>query len=191
MLFVFGYLVVTDWNNTLAPAYRQPITRYVPAFFLAFPPFRVTNRPADQCPVFDHKLASIDPNERHNGMYKDEILVPTDSFFGALLYTLSVVCFVMVLLGYGWLFYTMIYSADKEFKDSRWVGTVRALRTLRDNEVKHYVVRNLRHNCSHANCNCLCFSFSCSCSVFMPAVVSRLTHLFFLTLSTVENVFCL
>jgi hypothetical protein len=59
--------VVTDWNDTLAPAFRRSVNFFVPCYFQAFPPYRQQFLPADSCPVAqftsaDQPLAGMRPN---------------------------------------------------------------------------------------------------------------------------------
>jgi hypothetical protein len=42
---------MTDWNDTLAPAFRKQVNFFVPCYFPAFPPYRQQELAADTCPV--------------------------------------------------------------------------------------------------------------------------------------------
>lgn len=43
--------VVTDWNDTLAPAFRKGVNFFVPCYYQAFPPYRQQFLSPDTCPV--------------------------------------------------------------------------------------------------------------------------------------------
>jgi hypothetical protein len=48
---LFLLAVMTDWNDTLAPAFRKKVNFFVPCYFPAFPPYRQQELAADTCPV--------------------------------------------------------------------------------------------------------------------------------------------
>lgn len=43
--------MITDWNDTLAPAFRKEVNFFVPCYYQAFPPYRKQQLHTNSCPV--------------------------------------------------------------------------------------------------------------------------------------------
>lgn len=135
---VHALTVITDWNSTLAMSHRRNVNRYVPCYFLAFPPYSRTNISPDQCPVSWANSPDLPITSRSSGYYYDNSLVACDSYLGIAFFTLSTVIVVFTILGFGWIFYRFISVGLQEFWSSRWINTLTALQAIRADEERTY-----------------------------------------------------
>lgn len=120
--FLQSVIVIMDWNDAFVASHRMGVNYYVPCYFMAFPPFRHTHKPIDQCSVASSVNQDWFTAEySHYGFYKDERMVQCDSYFGMAMYTTGLLCFVFLMVFYGWMFHNMIHAVILEFQSSRWV----------------------------------------------------------------------
>lgn len=76
----------------------------------------------------------------YEGFFSDSSILQCDSYFGFCLYLLSSVVFIYSLVGYFYMFYSMIDLVVKEFKTSRWTEILDKLIRIRDEERNDYKV---------------------------------------------------
>lgn len=77
------------------------------------------------------------------GFYLDSNIMPCDTYLGISFYVVSCVLFVFLILGYGYMLYSMIHIVVKEFQTSKFVDVLEKLLRIRDEEIFEYKVAYL------------------------------------------------
>ena len=68
-VFMQSIIIITDWNDTIAMGHRRGVNYYVPCYFMAFPPYRHTHLPENNCPVANSVDSLwVEQNPNHSGM---------------------------------------------------------------------------------------------------------------------------
>ncbi len=123
---------------------------------MAFPPFH-EYRDGQSCPVigymstvqkepaggnyFNSDSLSVSHYFSISGFYLDSSILQCDSYFGIALYVVSASCLLYTLLGYYYMFFSMVALVVKEFKTSKWVDVLEKLIRIKDEEERDYNVR--------------------------------------------------
>ena len=94
-VFAEGFLIVTDWNDTLTEEFRRSVNYYTPCYMWAFPPYTQPNIPSSNCPV--HYSISENQPDRVEGYYQDRQILSCDSYLGVSIFVTSM----------GFFFFTM------------------------------------------------------------------------------------
>ena len=127
--FTEGFMVITDWNDTLTYAHRRSVNFFTPCYLMAFPPYTEPGIPASECSV--NYATSPDQPIRAEGFYQDRQIISCDSYLGVAFFTSGMIFFAFMAVGYGWLYYEFINMAATEMKGSRWVHTVTTLLSIK------------------------------------------------------------
>jgi hypothetical protein len=140
--FSTPFIVVTDWNDTVAPAFRKGVNQFVPCFFQAFPPYQQQHLDSSTCPVAqftsaDQRILDIRPD----GFYKNSNILNCDSYLGVIFFVASATLLVYAILGYYYIFHSFISLVSAEFKDSKFVDILEKLIRIREDEEISYNVR--------------------------------------------------
>jgi len=132
---------MTDWNDTLAPKFRKGVNYFVPCFFQAFPPYQIQHLPTESCPVAgytspDQPLLEVRPD----GFYDNSNILNCDSYLGVIFFTVGATLVVYAIVGYWYVFNSMVTLVSAEFKDSKFVDILEKLIRIREDEEMSYNV---------------------------------------------------
>eukprot|EP01038_Epipyxis_sp_PR26KG_P005828 gene5828-8037_t len=130
-------ILISDWNDTLAPQFRQSVNYFVPCYYMAFPPYREI-RSRDSCSV-GYTIENIQDSYQYS--YLDTPTLQCDSYMGITIFVISFTLFVLVFLGFFHIISTMIFQIVTEFKGSKWVDILEKLIRIRDEEYREYCER--------------------------------------------------
>lgn len=134
-------LFFVDWNVAKVLPYRKSTNFNIPCYFMAFPPYRIAHIDRSTCPVAS--LSSSHQIQPHSGFFHVHNILSCDSYWGIMIYWTSFVVFVVSILGYFLMIYTLITLVIKEFVGSRWMDIVSKLEKIHDEEIFDYRVRTI------------------------------------------------